>query len=324
MNLKEKNNEILHPKIQPYLYGYDSYFQFFTSLYNKKKLPNVMLLTGIKGLGKSTFVYHFINYLLSHGEANPYSLPKFKINQNNFSFKLIQNGTHPNFFLLENTFSNEYIKIEQVRNLLGFLNKSILSKNLRIVLIDNAEFLNINSSNALLKSLEEPSSNTFFFIIHNSSSKILDTIKSRCVEYKFHFNNLQKKNIFNKISQNYQINIHNDILDQFLYFDSPGNILRYLLVFNDTNFTISRDILSCILYLMEKYKNKKDPELLNFITLFIENYYNELSLNNNSNLINYFNNKYKILNMIQNMKIFNLNEKNSLTSIDRIIRNETK
>ena len=75
---------------------------------------------------------------------------------------------------------------------------------------------------------------------------------------------------------------------------------------------------------MEKYKNKKDPELLNFIALFIENYYNELSLNNNSNLINYFNNKYKILNMIQNMKVFNLNEKNLLTSIDRIIRNETK
>ena len=75
---------------------------------------------------------------------------------------------------------------------------------------------------------------------------------------------------------------------------------------------------------MEKYKNKKDPELLNFITLFIENYYNELSLNNNSNLINYFNNKYKILNMIQNMKTFNLNEKNLLTSIDRIIRNEAK
>ena len=134
----------------------------------------------------------------------------------------------------------------------------------------------------------------------------------------------KKKNIFNKISKNYQININNDILEHFLYFDTPGNILRYLLVFKDSKITISRDILPCILYLMEKYKNKKDPELLNFITLFIENYYNELSLNNNSNLINYFNNKYKILNMIQNMKIFNLNEKNSLTSIDRIIRNETK
>ena len=133
MNLEEKKNEILCPKIQPHLYGYDSYFQFFVSLYSKKKLPNVILLTGNKGLGKSTFIYHFINYLLSQGEANPCSLQKFEIDQNNSSFKLILNGTHPNFFLLENISSSEYIKIDQVRNLLTFLNKSILSKNLRIV-----------------------------------------------------------------------------------------------------------------------------------------------------------------------------------------------
>ena len=68
-----------------------------------------------------------------------------------------------NFYLLENEFFDTDIKIEQVRNLKNFLYKSTYLKNVKIVLIDDAEKLNINSSNALLKALEEPSKNTFFF-----------------------------------------------------------------------------------------------------------------------------------------------------------------
>ena len=69
-------------------------------------------------------------------------------------------------------------------------------KDLKIVFIDNAEYLNLNSSNSLLKSLEEPSRNTFFFIIYNDASSIIDTIKSRCIQFKFHFIFIEKKRIF--------------------------------------------------------------------------------------------------------------------------------
>ena len=67
------------------------------------------------------------------------------------------------FFLIENNFQERDIKIEQVRNLINFLNKTSYKKNLKIIMIDNAEYLNLNSSNALLKSIEEPQDNTFFF-----------------------------------------------------------------------------------------------------------------------------------------------------------------
>ena len=50
-----------------------------------------------------------------------------------------------------------------------------------------AEYLNLNSSNSLLKALEEPSNNTYFFIIHNSGTEILDTIRSRSIEFKLFF-----------------------------------------------------------------------------------------------------------------------------------------
>ena len=74
--------------------------------------------------------------------------------------------------MLDNNGSEENIKIENVRNNLRFLRKSTYYSNIKIVLIDNAEYLNINSSNALLKVLEEPNDRTYFFIIHNSASKI--------------------------------------------------------------------------------------------------------------------------------------------------------
>ena len=253
-----------------------------------------MLLSGSKGLGKSTFAYHFINYLLSDKEENNYLVENFQINPNNSSYKLIQNNIHPNFFLLENGLTEDNIKIDQVRNLLIFLHKSTYTKDLKIVFIDNAEFLNVNSSNALLKSLEEPSSNTFFFIIHNDASEIKETIKSRCIQFKFHLNIDEKKNIFKKIAQEYQLNFNFNDLDKFFYFESPGNLLKYLITLKDSNFNILENNLPCILFLIDKYKTKKDSELLNLITLLIENFYNKLSINSNNNINTYFTNKNKI------------------------------
>ena len=193
MNSVTENINILEPKIQLKLFGYNDYFKNFISIYKKNKLHNLMLLSGSKGSGKSTFAYHFTNFLLSQNEEECYSTVNFEINPNNSAFKLIQNHTHPNFFLLENHPSDENIKINKIRDLLKFLNKSSYSKNLKIVFIDNAEYLNLNSSNALLKALEQPSNNTFFFIIHNDSSLIIETILSRCLKFKFHFNIEEKK-----------------------------------------------------------------------------------------------------------------------------------
>ena len=155
--------EIIKPNAQLNLFGYENHFKFFDSLHEKNRLPNSILLSGPKGLGKSTFTYHFINYLLSKGEKYNYDKEKFSIDQNNSTYKLIQNGTHANLFLLDATNNEENIKIEQIRKLLLFLNKSTYYKGLKIVLLDNAEYLNVNSSNALLKAIEEPSINTFFF-----------------------------------------------------------------------------------------------------------------------------------------------------------------
>ena len=124
MTNTNENLEILLPKNQLQLYGYERYFDFFVKLFHKNKLPNVILLSGQKGSGKATFAYHFINYLLSYNEQNKYSVSNFTINSENKSYKNLCNHTHPNFFLLDNNANEENIKIEKVRSNLRFLSKT--------------------------------------------------------------------------------------------------------------------------------------------------------------------------------------------------------
>ena len=86
---------------QPNLYHYDKEFTELIQLHHKKKLPNKILLSGPKGIGKSTIAYHLINYILSINEEFSYDLKNLRINTKNKSFKLILNKTHPNFTLVD-------------------------------------------------------------------------------------------------------------------------------------------------------------------------------------------------------------------------------
>ena len=323
MKTSVENIEIIAPKNQLSLFGYQKYLKSFSKLFHKNNLPNTILLTGQKGSGKATFCYHFINYLLSINEENKYNLEKAKINPENKSYKNLCENTHPNFFLLENKDFEGNIKIEDVRIILKFLNKTTYNSNIKIVMIDNAEYLNTNSSNALLKALEEPTNNTFFFIIHNNSKKLLSTIKSRSIEFKFFLNFDEKKSILQDLLNQYRnILMNNKISDDF-FLDSPGNIINYIKILTENNLDFSKSKISCIYQLIEKYKIKKDSQLLSFISFLIEIFYNNLSLQNSNKLNVYFYNKFKILNSINNMKKFNLDKNNLLMSLQGILKNES-
>ena len=74
----------LKPSENTQLYGMYDFFKEITSLYNKKKMPTKILLSGKRGLGKSTLAYHIINYVLSTDE-------EFKYDNINYNEKLILN-----------------------------------------------------------------------------------------------------------------------------------------------------------------------------------------------------------------------------------------
>ena len=322
MTNKDVADNIVEPSAQLNLYGYENYFESFVKLYNKNKLPNVILLSGPRGAGKCTFAYHFINFLLSKGEKDLYSTINSEIHPNNKSFRLMSENIHPNFFLLNHTSDEVSVKVEKVRSLLKFLNNSTYSKDIKIVLIDNAEKLNINSGNALLKSLEEPMKKTFFLIVHDNSCKIPDTIRSRCLEFRIFHSFDDKRKILKKIFNQYNKKINFDSISEKIFFDTPGNILRYFFFFGSKEIASSSDHLTCINYLLEEYKAKKDHQLLNFASFFIEMFYNDLSLMNKNRLNIYSFNKSQIINQIANLKKFNLDKTNSFIMINKILYNE--
>ena len=83
MNLNSSN--------QTFLYEHKSLFNELVNLNLQNKLPNKILLSGEKGIGKCTFAYHFINYILSKNETNSYNVMNLEINVENKNFLLIQN-----------------------------------------------------------------------------------------------------------------------------------------------------------------------------------------------------------------------------------------
>ena len=189
----------LKPSENTNLYGMNNFFNEIINLYNEKKMPTKILLSGKKGLGKCTLAYHIINYILSAGEDFIYDASNFIINKNNRSFKLIQNNTHPNFFLIDLLDDKKNIDVAQIRQMITYTNKSTFNNMPRFILINNIENLNKNSVNALLKVIEEPNDNVFFILINNNEKKILPTLKSRCLTFKINFTFNQSIDISNQI-----------------------------------------------------------------------------------------------------------------------------
>ena len=305
----------LNPVNQLSLYGHNFEFSNFIELYKSQKLPNKILLTGEKGIGKSTLAYHIINYILSLDEDYSYDIKNFKINPDNKTFKLILNKSNPNFISVDIYDDKKSIDINQIRNLISTLNKSSFNNKPRFVLIDNIELLNINSVNALLKILEEPNDNIYFILINNNK-KILPTLKSRCLNYNIHLTSNQSFDITNKIlNENYHNLIHEQIIN---YYNTPGSILSLLDFAIKNDFDLKEiNLKEFIKKIIMDKKYKKDQFIKYLLFSLIEIYFRKNMSVKDIKLLkiqNYF------LKKINNTKIFNLDDETLLMEFeDRVL-----
>ena len=295
MNLVSSNQTIL--------LGHKKEFMSLVNLYSNNNFPNKILFSGEKGIGKSTLAYHLVNYILSLHEDNPYNLEKLEINIDNKSFKLTQNKSNPNFTLIDVTEDKKYINIEQIRNLILSLNKSSFNTKPRFILIDNIELLNTNSVNALLKIVEEPNDNIFFILINNNK-KVLSTLKSRCLNFKFFLPHHQSIEIINTIIND---DLNNFINKEFITnYSTPGNLLDIINYANQNDIDLKKiGLKEFITHSINDKKYKKDKSIKELIYSLIEVYFRNNTSINNMKLMylhNYF------LNKINNTKIFNLDD----------------
>ena len=204
-----------------HLIGHKNILLELKNLYKLKKLPNKLLLSGFGGIGKRIVVNELLNFIYDSENSST----------------LIYKKTHPNIFFLKKKENSKIIDIDNVREMIKFQNQSSFNNKLRTVVVEYVDDMNLNASNAFLKCLEEPNFNTLFALIHNKENSILDTIKSRCIEFKMTLKPSETKQI---VINKFNNDIFEDLSDDFINdYSTPGFVVSLNNFFNENNINIT-------------------------------------------------------------------------------------
>ena len=291
-----QNIETLN-KFQRFLYGHDDLFINLTSLFEKKKLPNKVIFSGSDGVGKATFIYHLINFILSNKEDYSYNANAKEIDENNKSYLDLINNINFNFKHLKVDDYKKIISIEETREIISFFNKSSINNKPKIFFLEGAENLNKNSSNSILKILEELPENNFFFISYLENKFLLDTIKSRCFNCRLFINTNENSFIKEKLMTQFKTNNTN------IRNLTPGINLKLNILFDELNIH-EKDFSTKILSIQNFYLEEKYNKIIDLMHIYIENYFaSNLGKNN-------FFKDFRIRNKINNI-IYNINSINN-------------
>ena len=276
-------------------------FDYAKKLIDDNKLPNCLIITGNKSIGKKDLAKEISKYYL--GSSSDYDI------ENNVNYKIIKSEDGSNI-----------IKVDQIREL---LEKIYLKSDKRIVFIQDAEKLNVNSSNSLLKIIEEPPLGTKFIITTAKISSIIPTIRSRSTVLKC--NNPSNDDInsyFNYLDEididNYYVlsNLNNKNVSSKFYEDKFSLINDFFYDMEDV-ITSSENIIN----FSKKFSVYKIEHIINILLFIIINFQKAKILDNNTkfyennnNAIKDYNSKKlnfiydKLINIKKNIDIIQNNE----------------
>jgi len=137
-------------------------------LLEQKKLPHALLFAGPDGVGKSVFALQTAKALLgekAHARCN--------------------SSSHPDLHFLRPEGKAELHTIEAIRTLIEEASFPPFEAPCKVFILYAADRMLPASSNALLKTLEEPQTNTYFFLLTSHEGAILPTITSRTRKIPF-------------------------------------------------------------------------------------------------------------------------------------------
>ena len=314
MHTKKLQNNIM----KKILIGFDDIIFNLINLYKSNNLPNKFLISGPDGIGKRILSKHLLNSILSINEEFSYNLEKLEINPENRSFKLLENSSHPNVFRIAKKEDKKNIEISQIREMIKFQNSTSFNNNMRFVLIEDSQFLNLNSINALLKCIEEPNNRLTYIITHNSNYKLLETLKSRCIEFKINLKHEYSELIVNNYFSN---NLYKDISQDFKnYYNNPSFLISYINFTNNEDFDFSSlKIEDLLIKIFNNINLLKNNFIKNNLNLFIELFFYK---NINVHKKNLFKAKEYFLNKLSNVNKYNLDKENYFLEFGQLLANE--
>src|SRR6266853_5136093 len=163
----------------------------------RERLPHAILIQSGEGMGEFEFAQACAQSLLCEKPG-----PDRRACGSCRACSWFLQGNHPDFRLIvpesmapesrEEAVEpakkkSEQIRIEQVRELAGFLAVGTHRGGLRVLLVYPAEAMNANTHNALLKNLEEPPPATVFLLVTTQAERLLATVRSRCLKLTLPF-----------------------------------------------------------------------------------------------------------------------------------------
>jgi len=296
------------------LYGLEKDFKFLSKLYSIKKLPKVLMLSGLKGCGKSTLINHFLFSIFD--EAN-YDKDEFKILDSSLLLNQLKKNIFQNIIFLQGA-DFKSIKVDDIRNLKSkILQSSIINKE-RFIILDDVELFNTNSLNALLKIIEEPSEKNYFILINNKTKSLIDTIKSRCIELKIILDENKRVEIITKLVNFYNLET---ILDPNQSKLTPGNFLKFNYICHENKISLNNEFLDNLSLLLNLYKKNKDVLFINLVFYLADFFFKDLKDKNIIKIDKFYEDKAYVLENLNKYFTFNLSQNSLINAINNKLNN---
>ena len=291
--------QFLHKKeISHRLFFLTKYINNFGKLIESENFPKTSMFTGNKGQGKYTLISH----LLFSIKDDQYDYDNYQINKNSKFYNSFYGGINTNFICIDSSL----IKIDDIRELkINILSKKINNEK-RFIVFDDIDLINLNCANALLKMIEEPLNNDYFFLINNKTQNIIETIKSRCVEFKIDMNFKGSNNNIPEFLKTFELKPLIDFDHNLL---TPGLYLRFNQIMYEYNLNLNDTIYENFQKILNNHKRNKLSINIDLMK-YIINFYFEKENKSIS--------KFQIIKIIDELFNYNLSQKTFLETVKNI------
>jgi DNA polymerase III subunit delta' len=189
------------PREQAELIGHAEIEAALLALFNTDRPPQALIFSGQRGIGKATMAFRLARFLLKEEDAQdgfnlfgdaPAAPQSLSVAPADPVFAMVASGGHPDLLVIERVFDEKKerrkaeIGVEEIRRVAPFMRKTpAVPGGWRIAIVDDADLMNRNAQNALLKILEEPPAKALLILVAHRIGALLPTILSRASVQNF-------------------------------------------------------------------------------------------------------------------------------------------